>query len=375
MYFPGHHLYLGSRVVANSVSHFIQEYFSFLILYNNIIPISLYVTIELHKFLGSFFMEWDRDLYDIETNQCCVVNTSDLNEELGQVKLLFSDKTGTLTKNEMILQQCSINGKKYHVCDGGIQESGRPNTIHLGNYRDDVRQFFQALAVCHTVQVAGSETLSMSQQREEAAIEASFVMISDTDLSSNGEEDTESWNTNSSHRPSTSTNAEYNADFVSSINNLNDPNEMISTSNSNGANTNDVQPEQRRISGNLVKNDEQSPHKRTSSNAPRISFNIDNRIYPTYSRSVSMEPPRTLPRPTSLAALPTAVTTPSFQRKHMPKVESPLAIKHPLDFDEVTAERMRPPHLVHRRTQSASVATARSKPTTQIPATLPGSKY
>lgn len=87
MYFPGHHLYLGSRVVTHSVSNFIQEYFSFLILYNNIIPISLYVTIELHKFLGSFFMEWDRDLYDIDTNQCCVVNTSDLNEELGQVHI------------------------------------------------------------------------------------------------------------------------------------------------------------------------------------------------------------------------------------------------------------------------------------------------
>lgn len=85
MFCSGHHIYLGERIVKNKISHFVQEYFSFLILYNNIIPISLYVTIELHKFLGSLFMEWDRDLYDIDTNQCCVVNTSDLNEELGQV--------------------------------------------------------------------------------------------------------------------------------------------------------------------------------------------------------------------------------------------------------------------------------------------------
>lgn len=85
MYYSGHQIYFGVRIVHHTVSQFIQEYFSFLILFNYLIPISLYVTIELHKFLGSFFMEWDRDLYDMETNQQCIVNTSDLNEELGQV--------------------------------------------------------------------------------------------------------------------------------------------------------------------------------------------------------------------------------------------------------------------------------------------------
>lgn len=68
------------------LSQFLQDYMSFLILFNYLIPISLYVTIEMHKFLGSFFMEWDVDLYDAETNQTFIVNTSDLNEELGQVK-------------------------------------------------------------------------------------------------------------------------------------------------------------------------------------------------------------------------------------------------------------------------------------------------
>lgn len=72
-----------------AIAQFIQEYFSFLILFNYLIPISLYVTIELHKFIGSFFMEWDLDLYDAETNQQFIVNTSDLNEELGQVRTLF----------------------------------------------------------------------------------------------------------------------------------------------------------------------------------------------------------------------------------------------------------------------------------------------
>lgn len=84
-----HNIYLGEYDATNDVGEFFQDYLSFLILFNYLIPISLYVTIEMHKFLGSFFLEWDIDLYDAETNQTFIVNTSDLNEELGQVSALF----------------------------------------------------------------------------------------------------------------------------------------------------------------------------------------------------------------------------------------------------------------------------------------------
>lgn len=80
-----HNIYLGEPTENFQVAQFLQDYFSFLILFNYLIPISLYVTIEMHKFCGSFFMEWDPDLFDAETDQQCIVNTSDLNEELGQV--------------------------------------------------------------------------------------------------------------------------------------------------------------------------------------------------------------------------------------------------------------------------------------------------
>ena len=64
---------------------FISDFLAFMVLYNFIIPISLYVTVEMQKFLGSFFIGWDLDLYHEETNEKAQVNTSDLNEELGQV--------------------------------------------------------------------------------------------------------------------------------------------------------------------------------------------------------------------------------------------------------------------------------------------------
>lgn len=56
-----------------------------MVLFNFIIPVSMYVTVEMQKFLGSFFITWDKDFFDPEINEGALVNTSDLNEELGQV--------------------------------------------------------------------------------------------------------------------------------------------------------------------------------------------------------------------------------------------------------------------------------------------------
>lgn len=63
----------------------VQEFLGFLILFNYIIPISLYVTIELQKFFGSMFFGWDLQMYDDEIDESALVNTSDILEELGQV--------------------------------------------------------------------------------------------------------------------------------------------------------------------------------------------------------------------------------------------------------------------------------------------------
>lgn len=124
-----------------------QDVLSFMVLFNYIIPISMYVTLELQKFFGSLFLIWDLQLYEESTNQPAKCNSSDLNEELGQVEYLFSDKTGTLTENVMVFKACSIGGVLFRdQCENLVCESPQ------GDYKErSVRRFLEVLSLCHTV--------------------------------------------------------------------------------------------------------------------------------------------------------------------------------------------------------------------------------
>ncbi|KAL0429911.1 UNVERIFIED_CONTAM: putative phospholipid-transporting ATPase 4 [Sesamum radiatum] len=84
-----------------------------LILYGYLIPISLYVSIEVVKVLQALFINHDIHMYDHETGTPAQARTSNLNEELGQVDTILSDKTGTLTCNQMDFLKCSIAGTPY----------------------------------------------------------------------------------------------------------------------------------------------------------------------------------------------------------------------------------------------------------------------
>uniref|UniRef100_A0A1I8JNN5 PhoLip_ATPase_C domain-containing protein n=1 Tax=Macrostomum lignano TaxID=282301 RepID=A0A1I8JNN5_9PLAT len=133
----------------------VQDFLGFVVLFNYLIPISLYVTIELQKFLGSIFFEFDLEMYfeDPETGEKfrAKANTSDLNEELGQVQYLFSDKTGTLTENRMTFRMCSINGNTYCDVDGQLWLTEEGAATHQCQQLNEVElKFFTVLALCHT---------------------------------------------------------------------------------------------------------------------------------------------------------------------------------------------------------------------------------
>ncbi|KAI4344030.1 hypothetical protein L6164_011307 [Bauhinia variegata] len=184
-----------------------------LMLYSYLIPISLYVSIEIVKFLQSIFINQDLNMYYEETDKPAHARTSNLNEELGQVETILSDKTGTLTCNSMEFIKCSIAGVSY---GRGVTEveraiarrkgsplhqelteedvhaeiaGGKPSIkgfnfvderIMNGNWvhephADVIQNFLRVLAICHTAIPEVDEETGISYEAE-SPDEAAFVI-------------------------------------------------------------------------------------------------------------------------------------------------------------------------------------------------------
>ncbi|WIA12055.1 hypothetical protein OEZ85_012134 [Tetradesmus obliquus] len=196
--------YDGSKPGVVAVTNFITAF----ILYGYLIPIALYVSIEMVKVVQSMcFIGLDRSMYHPDTDTPAVARTSNLNEELGMVNTILSDKTGTLTRNVMEFFKCSIGGVAYGA---GVTEIERNNAERRGlkldvadeetdnkfrepffNFYDDrlmglewskqpntelTCQFFRLLALCHTVIPEGPPIPEQIRYEAESPDEAALVV-------------------------------------------------------------------------------------------------------------------------------------------------------------------------------------------------------
>ncbi|XP_036068211.1 probable phospholipid-transporting ATPase IM isoform X3 [Oryzias melastigma] len=172
-------------------------FWSYIIILNTVVPISLYVSVEVLRLGHSFFINWDVKMYNSQTDTAAVARTTTLNEELGQVEFIFSDKTGTLTENIMVFNKCSINGTTYGdvydefghrveitektacvdfsfnlLSDGSFKFYDNTLVEAVKQKDPAVHEFFRLLALCHTVMPEESEgkLVYQAQSPDEGAL-------------------------------------------------------------------------------------------------------------------------------------------------------------------------------------------------------------
>ncbi|XP_040835802.1 phospholipid-transporting ATPase IB isoform X1 [Ochotona curzoniae] len=182
------------KKMDTSSDNFGYNLLTFIILYNNLIPISLLVTLEVVKYTQALFINWDTDMYYLGNDTPAMARTSNLNEELGQVKYLFSDKTGTLTCNIMNFKKCSIAGVTYGHFPELAREPSSDDFCHMPPHPSDscdfndprllkniedhhptapcIQEFLTLLAVCHTVvpEKDGDNIIYQASSPDEAAL-------------------------------------------------------------------------------------------------------------------------------------------------------------------------------------------------------------
>ena len=175
----------------------ILSFFTYLLLLNTMIPISLIVTLEIVKIGQGLFMSSDVEGYSKVRDKYIRPNSFVLNEELGVVDYIFTDKTGTLTCNKMMFKYCVMGDMCYQMIREGQNENNEeekkireehnitcfyqndmlyPEKFDKNNYKnyiifsedrsitlsleklsDIILQFWIALALCHECSIQNND--------------------------------------------------------------------------------------------------------------------------------------------------------------------------------------------------------------------------
>ncbi|PCH37630.1 phospholipid-translocating P-type ATPase [Wolfiporia cocos MD-104 SS10] len=125
-----------------------------LITFQNIIPISLYISIEAVRTCQALFIYFDHEMYYKKTDTPTLARSWNLSDDLGQIEYIFSDKTGTLTQNVMLFRQCSVGGRAYRGQNSNDEESTKVSRLDDGNAHESSSN--------HSILMEGKRSLTPS---------------------------------------------------------------------------------------------------------------------------------------------------------------------------------------------------------------------
>ncbi|KAH3760350.1 aminophospholipid-transporting P-type ATPase [Pelomyxa schiedti] len=161
----------------------------FMILFSSIIPISMRVNLDMAKLLYALLIMWDKKIPGT------IVRNSTIPEELGRINFLLSDKTGTLTKNDMIFMRLHAGSMAYTAkdmddiqqriqesLDGSVQVAEHTATSVVKRSQSSTYQLLEcirAIALCHNVTPVLDEDTGVTNYQAASPDEVALVKFTE----------------------------------------------------------------------------------------------------------------------------------------------------------------------------------------------------
>mmetsp|Transcript_80072 Transcript_80072/g.166544 ORF Transcript_80072/g.166544 Transcript_80072/m.166544 type:complete len:1134 (+) Transcript_80072:121-3522(+) len=167
---------LASRLVEHVRMTFFHIFLQYLVILYPVLPMTLYIAFEVMHLIIGLELEADARMEDASTGLRAKVRNTSILGSVGQVDFVFSDKTGTLTTNEMRFAYCCTPTAQFGPFlpnkDGSLGHGHSTVRRKMLAGDAEANALFEALATCHTIKIDEDGTYQGESPDEVALVQA-----------------------------------------------------------------------------------------------------------------------------------------------------------------------------------------------------------